>query len=87
MGINTASNGKIICAADDTTSVSNIYAIGDCVFGRLELTPTAIMAGRMLTRRLFNKETALMDYKLVPTTVFTPMEYGCIGLSEEDAIL
>lgn len=27
-----------------------------------------------------------MDYKLVPTTVFTPLEYGCIGLSEEDAI-
>jgi len=22
----------------------------------------------------------------VPTTVFTPLEYGCIGLSEEDAI-
>lgn len=22
----------------------------------------------------------------VPTTVFTPLEYGCVGLSEEDAI-
>jgi len=21
----------------------------------------------------------------VPTTVFTPLEYGCVGLSEEDA--
>jgi thioredoxin reductase (NADPH) len=27
-----------------------------------------------------------MDYNLVPTTVFTPIEYGCVGLSEEDAI-
>ena len=26
------------------------------------------------------------DYVNVATTVFTPMEYGCIGLSEEDAI-
>ena len=26
------------------------------------------------------------DYESVPTTVFTPLEYGCIGLSEEDAI-
>jgi len=27
----------------------------------------------------------LMDYTNVPTTVFTPIEYGCVGLSEEDA--
>ena len=27
-----------------------------------------------------------MDYVNVPTTVFTPLEYGCIGLAEEDAI-
>jgi len=26
-----------------------------------------------------------MDYNFVPTTVFTPIEYGCIGFSEEDA--
>ena len=28
----------------------------------------------------------MTDYENVPTTVFTPMEYGCVGLSEEDAI-
>lgn len=27
-----------------------------------------------------------MDYKTVPTTVFTPIEYGAVGLSEEEAI-
>jgi len=27
-----------------------------------------------------------MGYDAVPTTVFTPLEYGCIGLSEEDAV-
>jgi len=27
-----------------------------------------------------------MDYINIPTTVFTPLEYGCIGYSEEDAI-
>lgn len=27
-----------------------------------------------------------MNYGLVATTVFTPLEYGCIGLCEEDAI-
>lgn len=27
-----------------------------------------------------------MNYKFIPTTVFTPIEYGCMGYSEEDAI-
>jgi thioredoxin reductase (NADPH) len=27
-----------------------------------------------------------MTYADVSTTVFTPLEYGCVGLSEEDAI-
>ena len=27
-----------------------------------------------------------MDYYNVPTTVFTPIEYGAIGYSEEDAL-
>lgn len=26
-----------------------------------------------------------MNYKGVPTTVFTPLEYGCCGLTEEEA--
>ncbi len=43
-----------MCKEDDSTSVQNIFAIGDCVDTRLELTPTAIMAGRLLARRLFN---------------------------------
>lgn len=39
----------------------------------------------MLVARLFDGKTAKMDYDSVPTTVFTPLEYGCCGLSEEDA--
>eukprot|EP00455_Lapot_gusevi_P008150 TRINITY_DN1351_c0_g1_i2.p2 TRINITY_DN1351_c0_g1~~TRINITY_DN1351_c0_g1_i2.p2 ORF type:complete len:142 (+),score=52.44 TRINITY_DN1351_c0_g1_i2:136-561(+) len=27
----------------------------------------------------------MMDYHLIPTTVFTPIEYGTIGYSEEEA--
>lgn len=34
---------------------------------------------------MFENGTTLTDYDKVPTTVFTPLEYGCIGLSEEDA--
>lgn len=28
-----------------------------------------------------------MNYYNVPTTVFTPIEYGAIGLSEDEAII
>ena len=85
VGVKTAPNGKIIAGEDDKTSVPNIYAIGDCCHGRLELTPTAIMAGKLLAKRLFASKTRMMSYKFVPTTVFTPIEYGCCGYSQEDA--
>lgn len=54
VGIKTAPNGKILANDDDTTDAKDIFAIGDCVNGRLELTPTAIAAGKLLVRRLFN---------------------------------
>lgn len=80
------SSGKIIVDAYEATSVPHIYAVGDITEGRPELTPTAITAGKLLAQRLFNHSSETMDYDNVPTTVFTPLEYGCVGLSEEEAI-
>uniref|UniRef100_A0A8D1A204 thioredoxin-disulfide reductase (NADPH) n=2 Tax=Sus scrofa TaxID=9823 RepID=A0A8D1A204_PIG len=77
---------KILVDAQDATSVPHIYAIGDVAEGRPELTPTAVMAGRLLAQRLCGRSSDLMDYDNVPTTVFTPLEYGCVGLSEEAAV-
>ena len=37
-------------------------------------------------KRLYEGATKLLDYSNVPTTVFTPLEYGAIGMPEEDAI-
>ncbi|NWI11993.1 TRXR2 reductase, partial [Crypturellus soui] len=78
--------GKIIVDASEATSVPHIYAVGDITEGRPELTPTAIAAGKLLARRLFGQSSELMDYDNIPTTVFTPLEYGCVGLSEEKAV-
>lgn len=44
------------------------------------------MAGKMLSGRLYGGQKQLMDYTNVPTTVFTPLEYGTVGLSEEEMI-
>jgi len=85
-GINTnAKNGKIICT-NEQTNVPHIYAIGDVVQDVPELTPVAIQSGRLLANRLYSPGASqAMDYNLIATTVFTPTEYGAIGLSEEDA--
>ena len=86
-------NGKIMVNASEQSSSNNIYAIGDVIDGGLELTPVAIQCGKLLARRLADPEAARatrnegkMDYINVATTVFTPIEYGACGYSEEDAM-
>ncbi|XP_023668175.2 thioredoxin reductase 2, tandem duplicate 2 isoform X1 [Paramormyrops kingsleyae] len=77
--------GKIIVSANEETSVPHVFAMGDVAKGRPELTPPSIRAGRLLARRLAGVSTEIMDYDNVPTTVFTPLEYSCVGLSEGEA--
>lgn len=84
-GVAVTDDGKIICDDSDVTSTPNIFSVGDCVEGRPELTPPAIKAGRMLAGRLFADKKAKMQYQNIPTTIFTPLEFGTVGLSEEEA--
>ena len=57
-----------------------------CLIGSTELTPVAIKAGQLLVNRLYGGSEKQMDYQMVPTTVYTPLEYGMVGLSEDAAI-
>ena len=67
------------------TNVENIYALGD-VTGREALTPVAIAAGRRLADRLDGgMEGRHLDYKLIPTVIFSHPTIGTIGLTEEEA--
>ncbi|KAH0517500.1 Thioredoxin reductase 3 [Microtus ochrogaster] len=79
-------NGKIPVNDVEQTNVPHVYAIGDILEVKPELTPVAIQAGKLLARRLFGASLEKCDYVNIPTTVFTPLEYGCCGLSEEKAI-
>jgi len=81
----THKSGKIECTNEQTT-VPHIYCIGDVVHGKPELTPVAVQAGRLLVKRLFAGSTKQMDYTDIATAIFTPLEYGTVGLSEADAI-
>ncbi|XP_055503925.1 thioredoxin reductase 1, cytoplasmic-like [Leucoraja erinacea] len=78
-------NGKILVDSEERTNVPYIYGIGDVIDGKLELTPVAVQAGKLLARRLYKGASLKCDYVNVCTTVFTPLEYGCCGLSEENA--
>uniref|UniRef100_A0A0G4FIK1 Thioredoxin reductase n=1 Tax=Chromera velia CCMP2878 TaxID=1169474 RepID=A0A0G4FIK1_9ALVE len=80
------SSGKLDVDDGEATNVPNIFAVGDILKGRPELTPVAIRAGELLARRLFAGSTEKMNWDLIATTVFTPAEYGSVGLSEEEAV-
>jgi thioredoxin reductase (NADPH) len=85
LGVKLAKNGKLVTNEAEQSNIENIFAIGDCAEGRPELTPPAIIAGKYLSRRLFGGSTKLMDYHNIATAVFTPLEYGAVGYSEEAA--
>merc|ERR1712070_1127644 len=78
-------NGKIVCT-NEQSSVPHIYAIGDVVDAAPELTPVAIQAGRLLSKRLFAGSNEVMVYKDIATAIFTPLEIGTVGISEEEAL-
>ena len=67
------------------TSTPSILAIGD-VIGRVQLTPVALAEGMAVARRLFKpEEYRKVDYRLIPTAVFSLPNIGTVGLSEEQA--
>lgn len=59
--------GKIPVTDEEQTSVPYIYAIGDVLEGKLELTPVAIQAGRLLVRRLYGSSTVKVSVGAVTT--------------------
>ena len=67
------------------TNVEHISALGD-VTGRAALTPVAIAAGRRLADRIYGgMEDRHLDYRLIPTVIFSHPPIGTIGMTEEEA--
>lgn len=67
------------------TTEPSILAIGD-VIGRVQLTPVALAEGMAVARRLFKPEQyRLVDYRMIPTAVFSLPNIGTVGLTQEQA--
>lgn len=68
------------------TTEPSILAIGD-VIGRVQLTPVALAEGMAVARRLFKPEQYRpVDYRGIPTAVFSQPPIGTVGLTEEEAL-
>lgn len=66
------------------TSEPSIYALGDVV-GRKALTPVALAEGMTLAHNLFGKQKKILDYRNIPTAVFSQPPIANVGLTETEA--
>jgi glutathione reductase (NADPH) len=84
-GVLTDEQGFIPVDKFQATNVKHIFAIGD-VTGAQALTPVAIAAGRRLADRIYGKmEGRHLDYRLVPTVIFSHPPMGTVGMTEAEA--
>lgn len=83
--VRTDATGHIVVDDWQNTSTPGVYAVGD-VTGHATLTPVAVAAGRRLSDRLFGgKPDAKVDYRDIPSVVFSHPPIGSVGVCETDA--
>ncbi len=84
-GVETNSRGYVPTDEFQQTNVAHITALGD-VTGRAALTPVAIAAGRRLADRLYGgMDGRHLDYRLIPTVIFSHPPMGTVGMTEDQA--
>ena len=78
--------GFVVVNDNFETHEPSILALGD-VIGRVQLTPVATAEGMAVARRLFKPEQYRpVDYRHIPTAVFSQPNIGTVGLTEEQAL-
>ncbi len=83
-GVALAEGGAVQVDAHYCSSVPSVHAVGD-VIGRVQLTPVAIAEGTALARTLFGGQPSTVDYRNIPTSVFSHPHVGTVGLTEDEA--
>lgn len=84
-GIETDSRGWIQVDEKLRTSVDGIYAAGDILGpSHIMLAHVAAAEGLAIVDTICGA-TSKMDYRAVPSAIFTEPEIGCAGLSEQEA--
>jgi dihydrolipoamide dehydrogenase len=83
VGIERDKNGFIKVDENYTTSVQNVYAIGDVIGGQM-LAHVASEEGIAAVEKMAGIDSRL-HYHAVPSCIFTFPEIASVGMSEEDA--
>ncbi len=85
-GVQLSERGTIPVDDWQATNQPHIFALGDVTDNPYPLTPVAIAAGRRLADRLWGGQAdRRLDYRDVPTVVFTHPPIGTVGLTEAQA--
>ena len=82
-GVATDEKGNIKVDSRLRTNIANIYAVGD-VIGGLQLAHVASEEGKIVAEIISGKDR-IMDYSVVPWSVFTSPEIGTVGLNAAQA--
>jgi glutathione reductase (NADPH) len=83
-GVKLGEKGEVKVDADNRTSVSSIFAIGD-VTDRVQLTPVAIREGHAFADTFFGKKPTRVDYGSIPSAVFSHPPLASVGMTEGEA--
>ena len=86
-GVAVDARGAVVVDADNVTSQSHVYALGD-VSNALNLTPVAVAEGHHLADRLFGPPPPRnWSFDAVPTAVFSSPPIATVGLTEDAAAM
>lgn len=85
IGVKTDDNGAVIIDETYQTNIPTIYAIGD-ITNRINLTPVALAEGSYIARLFYDsKNLTRVDYRNIPTCIFSQPNVSSVGLSEQAA--
>lgn len=83
-GVDAGESGAIAVNAQSRTSQPHIYAVGDCT-ARLPLTPVAKAEAEAVIQTLYQNHPTEVDYRWVPSSVFSHPPAASVGWTEEKA--
>lgn len=84
VGVTLSETGAVVVNDGFQSSVPSIYALGD-VIDRVKLTPVALAEATVFARNVFGGASRRLDYRCIPTAVFSQPNLASVGLSEEQA--
>ena len=85
LGVDLEESGAVRVNDFYQSSLPSLYALGD-VIDRMQLTPVALAEGMTLVKHLYKGESKKLDYRLIPSAVFSQPHIGTVGLTEAEAL-